>query len=189
VTFLDAGFQLALEFSASHALAPPPKRFRVGRLELGSESSNKAACEWFAGSERDRPGTLAVVRWSTNIALFVGTEVVYVALLAAAVQAGPGLALTAFVLAVAFTMPFLPVYLIVLAGLPPLWKHWQKRLAAITLSPLLVALFVVLTFAGGFVISLLILALPGAMAYGGLVRIPEKSAAAEPPGFPFAKPS
>jgi hypothetical protein len=47
------------------------------------------------------------------------------------------------------------------------------RATAIAASPLLLVLPVLLAvFAGGFGVALLILGLPGAMAYGGLVRLP-----------------
>jgi hypothetical protein len=114
------------------------------------------------------------VRWATNIALFLGAEAVYIGLLAAVVRANPGEAVTLFVLAVVFTLPFLPIYLGLLAALTRDWTHRKRRLAAIAGSPLLIAPFVLLAFAGGFGIPLLILALPGAMAYGALVRLPRQ---------------
>jgi hypothetical protein len=115
------------------------------------------------------------VRWAANIALFNGAEIVYVALLAPAVRATPGQALTSLLLAVVFTIPFLPGYLLLLAALPQSWKHRQVRATAIAASPLLLVLPVLLAvFAGDFGVALLILGLPGAMAYGGLVRLPRR---------------
>jgi hypothetical protein len=126
-------------------------------------------------TESALPGTANVVKWAANIALFVGTEVVYVALFAAAVQTAPGVALTTLLLAVAFTIPFLPLYLGALAVLPHGWSHRQRRASAIVAGPLLLTLFVLLSvFAGGFGVSLLIIALPGALAYGALVRLPRR---------------
>jgi hypothetical protein len=112
------------------------------------------------------------VKWAANIGLFLGTEVAYVALLAAAVRAAPEIALTALLVAVAFTIPFLPIYLGVLAALPQRWTHRQLRASALAASPVLITPFVLFAFAGGFGVSLLIVALPGAMAYGALVRLP-----------------
>jgi hypothetical protein len=112
------------------------------------------------------------MRWGANIALFVGAEVAYVGLFAAVVQAAPSLALTMLAFVVVFTLPFLPIYLGLLAALTQPWTRRKRRLAAIAGSPLLIAPFVAFAFAGGFAIALLILALPGAMAYGALVRIP-----------------
>jgi hypothetical protein len=112
------------------------------------------------------------VRWAANIALFLGAEAVYLGLLGAAVRASPGEALTLFILAVVFTLPFLPIYLGLLSALTRDWTHRKRRLAAIAGSPLLIAPFVLFAFAGGFGVSLLILALPGAMAYGAVVRLP-----------------
>jgi hypothetical protein len=115
-----------------------------------------------------------VVRWTANIALFLGAEVVYVGLLAAAVRAGPINALTALAVAVVFTFPFLPIYLSLLTRLPERLTKRQKRAAAIAISPLLITPFILFSFAGGFAVPLLILALPGAMAYGALVRLPRQ---------------
>jgi hypothetical protein len=110
------------------------------------------------------------VRWAANLGLFVGTEVAYVALFAAAVRATPGIALTTLAVALAFTIPFLPIYLGVLAALLNRRTHWRKRATAIAVSPLLITPFVLVAFAGS--VGLLIVALPGAMAYGALVRLP-----------------
>ena len=70
------------------------------------------------GSQGATPGSTSVVKWRANIALFVGTEVAYVAFFAATVQATPAIALTILALALAFTFPFLPIYLGLLATLP-----------------------------------------------------------------------
>lgn len=118
------------------------------------------------------PGTPSEVKWAANIALFLGMEVAYVALLAAAVRAAPEIALTALLFAVAFTIPFLPIYLGLLAALSQRWTPRQRRASALAGSPLLVTPFVLFAFAGGAGVSLLIIALPGAMAYGALVRLP-----------------
>ena len=114
------------------------------------------------------------MRWATNIALFLGAEIVYVGLLATAVRAGFTNALTAIAVAVVFTLPFLPIYLGLLAERTERWTQRRRRVIAIAMSPLLVTPFVLLSSAGGFAIPLLILALPGAMAYGALVRLPRK---------------
>jgi hypothetical protein len=123
------------------------------------------------------------VKWRANIALFVGTEVAYVAFFAATVQATPAIALTILALALAFTFPFLPIYLGLLAALPRHWSHRQLRGSAIGGSPLLLAAFVLFAFAG--MVSLLLVALPGAMAYGALVRVPRRlEGATRSPGRP-----
>lgn len=120
------------------------------------------------------------MKWRTNISLFVGMEIAYVALLAAAVRAPLGIALTAYVLAAVFTMPFFPIYLGLLAGLPHGWTNRRRRAAALAASPLLITPFVLFAFAGGFARGLMIIALPGAVAFGAAVRLPTARDADDP---------
>jgi hypothetical protein len=121
------------------------------------------------------------MRWGANIALFVGAEVAYVGLFAALVGAAPSIALTMLAFVVVFTLPFLPIYLGLLAELTQPWTRRKRRLAAIAGSPLLIAPFIAFAVAGGFAIALLILALPGALAYGVLVRLPSRQGRTQAP--------
>jgi hypothetical protein len=113
-----------------------------------------------------------LVRWRTNIALFIGGEAVYVALLAVAERIGPKHALMLLALALFFTFPFLPVYLAALTAVPQRWTHRQRRAAAIAASPILLSFFVLLAVVGSA--GLLVFSLPGALAYGVLVRLPSR---------------
>jgi hypothetical protein len=107
-----------------------------------------------------------------DIALFIGGEAVYVALLAVAERIGPNHALMLLALALFFTFPFLPVYLATLTAVPERWTHRQRRAAAIAASPILLSFFVLLAVVGSA--GLLVFSLPGTLAYGVLVRLPRR---------------
>jgi hypothetical protein len=104
------------------------------------------------------------VRWvATNLALFVAVEAVYAALLGLLVAAPTEIGATLFAVAMLFTIPFLPVYLAAVAALPGNWSPRRRRVVAVAASPLLLSVFIVLAFAGGFGPFLLAVALPGAL--------------------------
>lgn len=83
------------------------------------------------------------VRLGQNLALSVGVQTIYVALLAAIIQAPLGIAVTMLVVAAFLSMPMLPVYLAGLALIPTRWPRSRKRLAAVAWSPVLLALYAV----------------------------------------------
>jgi hypothetical protein len=98
---------------------------------------------------------------------------VYSALLGLLVGAPLGIGATVFAVAALFTTPFLPIYLALVAALPPTWTYRRRRLAAVAASPLLLAVFVYLAFTGHTGLFLLVVALPGALVYGALVLLPD----------------
>lgn len=109
----------------------------------------------------------------SNLAVFLGVEAAYVALLAVAVRAPLSLALTMLVVAVVLTLPLLPVYLWVIARIPESWSRRRRRLAAIGASPTLLALFALVL--GAWIaptgLFLFLVALPGSLVFGALVRL------------------
>jgi len=98
---------------------------------------------------------------------------VYVGLLAALARMPLAIAATMLVVAALLTAPMLPLYLVVLGGIPRQWSRRRKRLAAVAASPLLLVLYAFVL--GGWIfpagLFLLLLAAPGAFAYGALVRL------------------
>ena len=84
------------------------------------------------------------------------------ALLGLLVGAPLGIGATVFAVAALFTIPFLPIYLGVVAALPSTWAHRRRRLAAVAASPILLAVFVYLAFTGLTGLFLLAVAIPGA---------------------------
>ena len=115
------------------------------------------------------------MRWTTNLALFLGLEVVYTAVLAALVRMPVGIAVTVFAVGALSTLPLLPVYLVVVGRLPAQWTDRRRRVAAVAVSPLLLTMFAIglgaFTTAAG--LFLLVVALPGALIYGAVVRLGE----------------
>jgi len=112
------------------------------------------------------------VKWlATNVSLFVGAQAAYVALLALLVRGSVGMGAGLLGLGLLFTAPFLPMYLLVVAALPPSWSRRKRRGTAIAASPLLLAAFIGLAFLGGPGPFLLAVALPGCLSYGALVRL------------------
>jgi hypothetical protein len=118
----------------------------------------------------------------SNLARFLGAEIAYVALLAAIIRAPLDIGLTMFVVSAVLTLPMLPIYLVLIARLPPGWSKRRQRTAAIAASPLLLALYTITL--GGWIgptgLFLVLAALPGPLAYGALVRI----RARQPPATP-----
>ena len=113
------------------------------------------------------------VNWLTkNTALFVGIQGAYLAVLAAALRAPLELVVTFFIAAPLVTLPLLPVYLGAVYLVPRRWRRWQRRVAAVSLSPILVGLLVPFALTGGFAVAVLVAALPGALVYGAAVRLP-----------------
>jgi hypothetical protein len=113
------------------------------------------------------------VRWVTNLVLFLGLEAVYAAVLAALVRMPFAIGVTVFVVGALSTLPMLPIYLVVVAGLPAHWTDRRRRAKAIAASPLLLTLFAIGfgAFMGGIGLFLFVVALPGALIYGALVRL------------------
>jgi len=99
---------------------------------------------------------------------------VYVVVLAALVRAPLAIGVTILVVAGALTLPILPIYLVVVAQFPSRWPSRKQRLAAIAASPLLLTLFAIVL--GAWIaptgLFLLLVAVPGTVAYGALVRLP-----------------
>jgi hypothetical protein len=113
------------------------------------------------------------MRARSNLALFLGVQTVYVALLAAIGRASLGVGVTMLVVAAFLTVPMLPIYLVVVAQIPLRWPPRRQRLAAVAASPLLLTLFGVVL--GAWIaptgLFLLLAAIPGAIVYGALVRL------------------
>jgi hypothetical protein len=123
-----------------------------------------------------------LVRWVTwNVCLFVGLEVAYGALLTAIVRAPLGIGVTIVVLGAFLTSPMLPIYLAIIARLPKRWTDRRRRVAAIAASPLLLTLFAIVlgAFVGGVGLFLFVVAVPGPLIFGSLVRLPGHTATAD----------
>jgi len=106
-----------------------------------------------------------------NVALFLALEVIYVVFLALLVAMPVAIGVTVFVVGALVTAPLLAPYLLVVATLPTRWSARRRRATALATSPLLVTWFVIGAFFGGPGPFLLAVALPGALAYGGFVRL------------------
>ena len=89
-------------------------------------------------------------------------------------------------MAALFTVPFLPIYLLVVAALPASWSHRGRRGTAIAASPLLLTVFIGLASLGGPGPFLLAVTLPGSLAYGALVRFREPPSSAASVSVSFA---
>jgi hypothetical protein len=112
------------------------------------------------------------VKWAaTNVALFVATQLAYVAFLAALARAPVDVGITIFMVGLLFTSPFLAIYLALIAALPVRWTQRRRRTVAIAASPLLLIIFIALAFTGPTGASLLGIAAPGALAYGAVIRL------------------
>jgi hypothetical protein len=115
------------------------------------------------------------VKWvTTNAVRFVAVEASYVALLGVLAQSVE-IAITTLIVALLTTAPFFPIYLAAIAALPARWSDRRRRLAAVAASPLLVTLFAAAASQGGFLTFLFALALPGALIYGAVVRLRERT--------------
>ena len=116
-------------------------------------------------------------RLPLNVGVFLVLQAGYVALLAAVVRAPVSIAVTMLVVGAVLTLPMLPVYLgLVIAQMPDRWSRRRQRLTAIAASPVLLTLFafvfgVWIAPTGVFLGSI---ALPGALAFGALVRLPPR---------------
>jgi hypothetical protein len=118
------------------------------------------------------------VRWAaTNVALFVATQLAYVAFLAAVARAPLDVGITIFVVGLLFTFPFLAIYLGLVAAMPARWAQRRRRTVAIAASPLLLTIFIALAFTGRTGAFLLGIAAPGAPAYGALIRLRNQESA------------
>ena len=113
-------------------------------------------------------------RWAKNVSILVGLEASYAACLTAVVRAPVSVGLTVLAFGMLFTLPLLPVYFVIVARLPSRWTDRRRRVVAILLSPLLLTFFAlgVAAFTGATGLFLLAVAVPGAFAYGWLVRLP-----------------
>lgn len=112
-------------------------------------------------------------RRRSNVTLFLAVEAAYVALLALMVRAPLGITLTMLVVSWLLTLPMLPIYLGLVAHLSPHWSPRRQRLAAIGASPMLLTLFAIVL--GAWIaptgLFLFLVALPGSLAFGALVRL------------------
>jgi len=121
-----------------------------------------------------RDGKDQCVRAGANFGIFLVVQAVYVAVLAALVRAPLGIGVTILVVAGALTLPMLPIYLVVVARFPSRWPPRRQRLAAVVASPLLLSLFAIVlgVWMAPTGLFLLLVGVPGTVAYGALVRLP-----------------
>src|SRR3954451_17109722 len=130
-----------------------------------AQSSGRFLCGVFGEKER--------VRAARNVALFIGIEVVYAVLLSLVAPVPLRFGASILIVACVLTLPMLPIYLAVVAHIPRGWRSRRQRLAEVAASPLLLVLFALVL--GAWIaptgLALLLVAMPGAIAYGSVVRL------------------